>query len=214
MRKKIFIFVIAMFAVICAAETKVEIDGVGFLYIPDILEIQSDTYKETVDMYKEKILKIPSGKNKVMIQQAGLNMNNKKAKETYCRMSISTQIGNYGDFEILGIKIEADNDETELLSNIFKNQVQEGFKRQRTKTYNQKLIKWNGLSIKQINGYYAIYTSYIRKLNDNPDVVVESYMIQNNDRQHIVTISYRVNETDRWKKVFNKVLKSLVIIKK
>ena len=45
-------------------------------------------------------------------------------------------------------------------------------------------------------------------------MVVESYMIQNNDRQHIVTISYRVNETDRWKKVFNKVLKSLVIIKK
>lgn len=214
MRKKIFIFVIAMFAVICAAETKVEIDGVGFLYIPDALEIQSDTYKETVDMYKEKILKIPSGKNKVMIQQAGLNMNEKKAKETYCRMSISTQIGNYGDFEILGIKIEADNDEIEILSNIFKNQVQEGFKRQRTKTYNQKLIKWNGLSIKQINGYYAIYTSYIRKLNDNPDVVVESYMIQNNDRQHIVTISYRVNETDRWKKVFDKVLKSLVIIKK
>ena len=39
-------------------------------------------------------------------------------------------------------------------------------------------------------------------------------MIQNNDRQHIVTISYRVNETDRWKKVFDKVLKSLVIIKK
>ena len=134
MRKKIFIFVIAMFAVIYAAETKVEIDGVGFLYIPDALEIQSDTYKETVDMYKEKILKIPSGKNKVMIQQAGLNMNEKKAKETYCRMSISTQIGNYGDFEILGTKIEADNDEIEILSNIFKNQVQEGFKRQRTKT--------------------------------------------------------------------------------
>lgn len=79
MRKKIFIFVIAMFAVIYAAETKVEIDGVGFLYIPDALEIQSDTYKETVDMYKEKILKIPSGKNKVMIQQAGLNMNEKKS---------------------------------------------------------------------------------------------------------------------------------------
>lgn len=51
-------------------------------------------------------------------------------------------------------------------------------------------------------------------VNDNPDVVVESYMIHNNDRQHIVTPSYRVNETDRWKKVFNKVLKSLVLIKR
>jgi hypothetical protein len=214
MRKKIFIFVIAMFTVICAAETKIEIDGVGFLYIPDTLEIQSGTYKEVADMYKEKIFKIPAEINKIKIQQAGLNTDDKKAKETYCRMNISTQVGNYGDFEILGTKIEADNDEIEILSNILKNQIQEGFKKTKTKTYNQKLVKWNGLSIEQINSYYAVYTSYIRKLNDNPDVVVESYMIHNNDRQHIVTISYRVNETDRWKKVFNKVLKSLVLIKR
>ena len=203
MRKKIFIFVIAMFTVICAAETKIEIDGVGFLYIPDTLEIQSGTYKEVADMYKEKIFKIPAEINKIKIQQAGLNTDDKKAKETY-----------YGDFEILVTKIESDNDEIEILSNILKNQIQEGFKKTKTKTYNQKLVKWNGLSIEQINSYYAVYTSYIRKLNDNPDVVVESYMIHNNDRQHIVTISYRVNETDRWKKVFNKVLKSLVLIKR
>lgn len=214
MRKKIFIFIIAMFTLICAAETKVDIEGIGFLYIPDTLEIQSGTYKETADMYKEKIFKIPADKNKLMIQQAGLNTNGKKAQETYCRMIISTQTGNYGDFEILGTKIEADNDEIEFLSNIFKNQIQEQFERQRTKTYNQKLIKWNGLSIEQINDYYAIHTSYIRKLNNNPEIIVQTYMIGNNDRQHIITISYRVNEADRWEKIFDKVLKSLVLIKK
>lgn len=212
--KNIFVFTAIFLSLgLYCDETKINIVGIGFLYIPDSLEVQAGAYKKINDIAKEKVFDLVETPNKVIIQQAGLNGYDENALQTYCRMTIQTEIGNKGDFNILNSKIEATKDELETISNLFKAKTQEIFKQKNSATFNQKLIQWNGATIKKVNSYYAICISYVRKLNNNPDVFVEHYIIQNNDRLHAIIISYRVNEIDRWKKTFDKVLHSLIFIK-
>ena len=213
--KKLFVFMAFFLSLgLYCDETKINIEGIGVLYIPDRLEVQAGRYKKFNDIAKEKVFNLTERPDRVVIQQAGLNSHDENALKTYCRMTIQTEIGNRGDFNILNSKIEATKDELQTISDLFKTKTQETFDQKKSTTFNQKLIKWNGAKIKKVNSYYALCISYVRQLNNNPYVFVEHYTIENNDRMHTIIISYRVNETERWEKIFDKVLHSLTLIER
>jgi len=62
-----------------------------------------------------------------------------------------------------------------------------------------KIVRWDGVSVNNVNGRSVMRVAYLRQLNDNPSVYVEIYYFENYDRMHLLTISYREGDTSIWK---------------
>lgn len=212
MRKIIFIITILL-SNLCFAQTSnfenYKLSDLGYISIPNKMEIQSGDYKKISETIQNEIGKkfgYEISGNRVVFQQKGLNNLEKNGFISYARVIIETDISNYGNFEKLTTNYTATQSELNELNYELKRQIQQSF-------YGTglKLISWYGVSITKVNGKTALKISYSRQLNDNPNVIVNVYSFQNNDRIHRLTLSYRKSDESTWKSLFAKILNSFTI---
>lgn len=183
---------------------RIYIRNVGFIDMPANMEEQAGTYKEIMNNYYNRLeLDAPQ----LVFQQKGLNNNNGSSYNTYGRVLVETQIGNYGDFQPLSFNISTvTSSEIIELSNTFKQKTISDLQ-----SIGHSLIEWYPLKVKKLNGLPCIHVSYRRQLGTNPIVLVNYFIFQNNDRMHSLTLSYRVAETSIWKTDFDRILSSFRI---
>lgn len=211
--KKIFYLIIGLiFFHNCFAQTADEnylLKNIGYISIPANMEIQSGNYKKLAEEYQQqqgKKFGFEVSDNRIVFQQKGLNDGDKTAFNSYARVILETTIGNNGDYEKLTTKLTATTTELSELNSQLKSQVEQSFI-----GTGLKLISWYGVQIVIINGRTALKISYLRRLNDNPNVTVAMYQFHNNDRMHQLTMSYRQQDADTWKTAYSKILNSFKI---
>lgn len=181
------------------AQKVYKLNDVGDITIPEEMELQEGIYKKMVEE-NIKLYNFEISENRVVFQQKGLNKFNQKGFQSYARIIIETE---YGDFDK---DIFMTSQELKEANTIMRNSVYQNFK-----NTNLKLISWYGTSVTSINGKSALKVSYLRQLSSNPYVIVNMYIIPNGSKKHIITLSYRQNEEKVWKPIYSKVLKSIKI---
>ena len=159
-----------------------KLNDVGYITIPEEMELQEGIYKKMAEEYI-KLYDFEISENRVVFQQKGLNKFNQKGFQSYARIIIETE---YGDFDK---DIFMTSQELKEANTIMRNSVYQNFK-----NTNLKLISWYGTSVTSINGKSALKVSYLRQLSSNPYVIVNMYIIPNGSKKHIITLSYRQNE--------------------
>lgn len=211
--KKISTALVPVFLfVFCFSQARFEnylLKDVGYISIPDSMEIQSVNYKKVSEEYQKEIREkfgYEVTGSRVVFQQKGLNNLDKSGFNSYARVIIETSIGNYGDYEKLTTKLTATPAELIELSNELKAQIEQSFI-----GTGLKLIRWYGVQIATVSNRTALKISYLRQLNDNPYVAVSTYQFQNNDRMHLLTLSYRQQDESKWKQLYSKILNSFTV---
>lgn len=183
---------------------RIYIRNVGFIDMPRNMEVQTGTYQEIMNNYYNRIeIDAPQ----LVFQQKGLNNNNSSSYQTFGRVIVQTQIGNYGDFEPLSFNISTVTpaEISELNSNFKQTTISD------LQTIGHELIEWYPLRVQKINGMPCIHVSYRRQLGSNPIVLVNYFVFQNKDRVHTLTLSYRVSESSAWKTDFARIQSSFRI---
>jgi hypothetical protein len=192
-KKYIFILALALISLSCSNQTsnfrKYILNDVGVILIPNNMEITSK--KEL-----ENLLGVVE--NKVFAFQSKGSDN--------ASITITTEIGNYGDFEKLTNKWTLTQYELNKLSDETKKEFLLGYS-----LIGIELIDWKGVSMTKINGRTAIKYSYQKKISDDFCVVDEVYVFHNNDRMHTLSLSYNKSEENLWKPLFSKITDSFTI---
>lgn len=170
---------------------RVQIKSVGFIDIPPSMEIQSGSYKDFADHFKqENELNISD----IVIQTKGANNWEKQGLKQYARILISTTYGDSGDFGTLNMPItKADLEQLPEMDKLLKDQMIQSFEGTII-----KLNEWRGTALEKINGMTCIVFSYTRILEGKTPVLVTTYNFPNYDRSHLLTVSYRLSETEIW----------------
>jgi hypothetical protein len=197
----------------------IQIQDVGSFEIPPTMEVRGGVYEKVTDAIKEYLkINYPTD---VIIHPKGLNEYSNKLG-VYGRIILQTQIFEVDDdpleldFNIADISREdllnIDNslreiseNETELFNEKTKNEAVKG---------DVKIIEWSRVKLEKVNGMSCFHAKYKRQLRSNPIVLVNTYYFFNYDRMHTFTLSYRLTEELYWKKDFERVVKSLSLIKR
>jgi hypothetical protein len=185
---------------------KIEIQGVGTIDLPPILEIQGEKFKKLKEERGKNFSSIVISEPKLVLQPKGVNDFDQNSLKRYARVILDFVDGNPGDFSRLTDKLQFNSQEFTELNNDFKQQLTDGFKGTEL-----RMTKWYPVKIVEINGMQCININYERVLREEAPVVVNVYRFQNYDRMHSLTISYRASEKGYWDDTLNKVLKSFKI---
>lgn len=183
----------------------VKLAGIGSISIPSIMELQSGLYKELSDKYSKELGFDASGA--VIFQQKGRNELFTKSP-TYARVIIEEALGKPGEYRKITSKIVLTKKELEILNNQAKTEVENDFQKA---DVGLKLLRWDFISVVTVNGRNALKVAYLRQLNSNPPVYVETYTIDNYDRRYGLTMSYRQEDASIWKEVLNTTKNSFTI---
>lgn len=77
---------------------RINLENVGNIDLPPIMEIQGGNYKKMMEKGKAKY---GISASKVIFQQKDLNKSNQSGFSTYARVFIRTELGSVGDFQKL-----------------------------------------------------------------------------------------------------------------
>jgi hypothetical protein len=185
------------------------IPGVGRIEIPACMEEQSGFYKKLNNIYERAVEQktgIEIADDKVVFQQKGLNNMEKSAFSGYARVIVETEMGDNGAFNRLHARLYISPSEIVEIDKEIKNQILQLYQ-----GTTMKLIEWYGVSFVDVNGMKAMKISYLRQLNNQPYVLVNSYRFQNYDRLHTLTMSYRKQDEKAWKPLYKKILFSFYL---
>jgi curved DNA-binding protein CbpA len=185
------------------------ISDVGSISISTKMELQDGIYKKLAEENQKQMAqkyKYELSDQRIVFQQKGLNNHTEKSQNTYARVIIETQIGKFGDYQKLTENQTLSNEEYNLLNTQFKGELESGFQ-----GTGLRLTKWNGIELVNVNSKPALKISYLRQLDDKPEVYVDIYRFQNNDRVHSVTLSYRLRDSTDWKPLYSKIINSFEI---
>jgi len=178
---------------------------VGTIQIPAIMELQGGEYKQISDSFSKQMGFEISGDD-IIFQQKGLNDFDFKNNKTYARVMIGTEHVEPGTVERLTKRIVTTPAELREVNELMKQGLVKSFEGTQL-----KLIRWDGVSITNVNGRNALKTAYLRQLNSNPSVYVELYLFQNYDRTHRLTISYRLEDSAMWNPALERTKNSFTI---
>jgi hypothetical protein len=174
---------------------KIKISEIGTILIPSTMELQSGSYKKFSDSVSKTLLKgqgIEITGDNIIFQPKGLN--EFKKMNTYARVIVDTTIGKKGEYRKITAKFTATKRELNETSTVLKKQFEEELK-----GINIKIVRWDGVSVNNVNGRSVMRVAYLRQLDNNPSVFVEMYYFENYDRMHLLTISYREEDASFWK---------------
>ncbi len=183
-----------------------EIEDVGQIAIPPTMELRdkdsmiSQLY-DSLYLFYNNILKIKFDKPQIVFQPNVMNSFKKEANPRYSRIIINYQKGQKGDYNKYNHVFNFTQKK--------KNEIDKGIKEKTVSempAMDVKLIKWNPVEFGNINGLTYIKVSFIRKMNDNPEVYVEQYNFFNYDEIVEIIISYRLIERDIWESDFSKII--------
>ena len=184
---------------------QVKLSGIGSISVPSIMELQSGFYKEFSDKRSKELGFDVSGM--IIFQQQGRNDIFTKSP-TYARVMIEETLGKPGDYRKITSKIVLTKQELEILNTLAKTEIENEFQKAGV---GLKLLRWDIVSVVTVNGRNALKVAFLRQLNSNPPVYVETYTIDNFDRQYVLTMSYRQEDASIWKEVLNTTKNSFTI---
>lgn len=171
--------------------------------LPPTMEIQQGEYKKIQNkLYYELKLGVPQ----IVAQQRGLNEFSKKGYEKYARIIYFYKDGVEDLFDINTKLTKNIQNEIDEFNNSLKRETET-----QLESFNSRLIEWIPIKFGVVNGMSSIRIKFIRQLNNNPPVLVETYKFRKNDRLHSLTLSYRISETDFWEKDIKRTLSSFKI---
>ena len=184
---------------------RVKLSGIGSIEIPSIMELQSGLYQEFSNARSKELGYDVSGH--IIFQQSGRN-DVFTSSNTYARVMISEDRGTPGDYNKISTKISFSGSELRALDTAAKAAILKEFSQA---GIGVKLIRWDGVSIDSVGGRSSMKVSYLRQLNENPSVYVETYYIHNYDRQYTLVISYRDKDADIWRDVLARTKSSFTV---
>ncbi len=187
-----------------ASSQILKIDYFGEIVLPDEMEIQSGPFKELTDAYGKTILGNLENHQSLVFQQKGLNSADPKSFKTYARVVIDTYKGEKGTYKELSENNNLTQEDIDFYKNNFDTQLKNFWPK-----INQKLISSNEVTIERIGNFYCTKHSFIRQLENSPQVFVEVYRFQNNDRVHLISFSYRTQDENDWKHIMDGILKTI-----
>ena len=177
-----------------------KLNGIGYITIPNEMELQDETYRQKARDYVKEY-QFVLNENRIVFQQKGLNKSEPIGFQTYARVIVEIE---YGDF---GYDVTIPSQEYEEINSTLKKSAMSSL----SQLQNMKLLQWNGVSNVKIDGVLAIKYSYIRQLGSNPSVYVETYIVLKGKKRYIFTFSYRLNDKKIWQPIYSKILNSLRI---
>lgn len=166
--------------------------------IPPELEIQEDSYKDFV----AEVIPNTERKDRIVLQQKGLNSFNPTTLDQYCRIIITTidtdaPVSNPDFATEVAQYSKADVDE---IANIFK----QALERQ------EKIIRWYDANIRKIGKLTSFHMSYERQgRNGAGPVTVDTYIIPDGSLEHSIQLAYRTSERLLWKNALQSFVDSL-----
>lgn len=181
-------------------QTTYKLNGIGYITIPNEMELQDETYRQKARDYVKEY-QFVLNENRIVFQQKGLNKSEPIGFQTYARVIVEIE---YGDF---GYDVTIPSQEYEEINSTLKKSAMSSL----SQLQNMKLLQWNGVSNVKIDGVLAIKYSYIRQLGSNPSVYVETYIVLKGKKRYIFTFSYRLNDKKIWQPIYSKILNSLRI---
>ena len=148
------------------------------------MEVRNDKYRSITGHPRP-------ASNDIIIQQQGLNDMTPEGRGHYARILFKThsddsKVSLYD--KLVLTKSELD----ELNKEAYKSTIQLLSKQ------NIKVLSWDPMQIKTINGIDCMYYHYTRQMNNNPVVNVHMFTFCNNKYSHHLTISYRESEKGYW----------------
>jgi hypothetical protein len=182
------------------------IEDVGYISIPNNMELRTGNYKEMVESEIKKHARRYHyfiADDRVVFQQEGLNDFSSQGLSLYARIIIETTFGYFDDYLKQTDDYSCTPEELSELNTWYKQEITES-----TKGTGLEIVEWKGTSIVKVNNGTAVKISYTRRLDYNPNVYVDMYQFQNNDRQHVITMSYRQQDSTLWKPLFSKIISS------
>lgn len=190
--KKIILMTAVFFSQLVLSQSKFEtisLSNWGTIRMPESLEVQSGIYKKVLDESKKHF---SVNAERVVLQQKGVNNGNNL--NTYARVIIRKETG-FQKLPDLDREIISTQDLNDL-NDMYKSEIMEVANNPR---FPAKIIKWNKLQIKTLNGKKCIHYSYVRQMGTNPQTHSEFYIFWRGNQQYSFNIEYRVNESNKWK---------------
>ena len=189
-------------------------DGEIEFMIPREMEIQGGPYKEIVQQFTKKIVRIEPGE-KITIQQAGLNAGQKEAFNFYMRLSYVCTKGIKGGSWGLNDKLSLSDSELDEIDEMCHKQIEQSFllARMRIGAMSSKIVRWDKIEVVPFANGTALKKSYCRQMNSNPLVEVISFDIGDDDRVHNFTFSYRKSEEDKWLPLWKEIVKTIKFVR-
>lgn len=178
---------------------RIEIPGVGSIQIPPSMEVQDGAYQAM----KEAITGTSS--DTFVIQQRGLNEGSSEAQDTYARILVSYDQGEWGDYR------ERDYD-GDVYSNAEIAELDAYFEQEMRAQLERNgigVIEWYPLEFTSLNGTPCLHMSYSRVGDAGETTQVDVYGIPRNDRFVRVTLSYRVSDASMWAEDLDLALHSI-----
>lgn len=163
----------------------VNIGEVASLQYPPTMEVQSDKYRS--------ITKHPRpASNDIFLQQQGLNDMTPEGRSRYARILFKTHSDNESKVSLYDKLVVTKTELDEFNKEAYNATTQQLSK------LNIKILSWDPIQIKTINGIDCMYYHYTRQMNNNPVVNVYNYTFCNKRYTHVLTISYRESEKAYW----------------
>lgn len=192
----------------------VSIPGICTFQIPASVEIQKGTYKQINDKFRGIFLEIETSPDRVVAQPKGINSFDPQARKLYCRIIVETDRGSRGDYSSIDDPLAVSQPELDEVDEILKQEIQNAAALYTSKGMKMTITSWEPVKIVRVNGVDALRTTYTRRINDSPPVIVNMFMIPNNDCMHKITVSYRLAEKDRWATDLSKVPDTFKFVKR
>jgi len=181
-----------------------QIKDVGYISIPNNMELQTGKAKKMAENELKQLSNkyhymVAVDNNRVAFRQKGINDEISKKNTLYAGITIQTF---FGDCMAQTDDYSFTPEELSEIDALFKQQAKELGKRAGF------VIEWLGTSIVEINNGIAIMSSYIRSIDNKPNIYVDMYQFLNKDRLHQVIISYKQKESTIWEPLFSEVINS------
>jgi len=184
--------------------TKYNIESIGLIEIPELMEIRTGHYKDIID----KIICYGLENEKIVFQQKGLNKLDNF--ETYARLIVkSYDCYSYDDCKSSDSEIVIDINELAKTNKEYEEEINSMLNSYNP--YDMKIILWEGYTIEKINNQYAEVIRYIRRNGNNPKAYVQIFTFHNKTKKYEITVSYWLRDKEIWEAALNHAINSFTI---
>ena len=178
-----------------------EIGDVFTISVPPTLELRqnADPYTKDLKELYNKGIRVNVNSDKVYFQQKGLSIRHPEALSTYCRIIMSVERGEKGDFP--------KSTEFEELDVVTVKEFQE-MAQVATVCAGYEVKGVIDVGWKNYDGIYALEVSYTRTGETGKNTNVKTYCLFNDDKMAEIILSYRKEDAGKWEKDLSNVIRT------
>ena len=178
-----------------------EIGNAFSISVPNTLELrqEADPYTKNLKELYNKGIRVNVNSDNVYFQQKGLSIRHPEALSTYCRIIMSIERGEKGDFPKSTEFEELDIETIRM----FQEMAQTGADNAGHEIIGNIDVYWRNYA-----GTYALAVDYVRTGDIGKHICVKMYQLFNDDKMAQVTFSYKKEDADKWEKDLSNVIRT------